>query len=405
MELFRQLGLNDSILRAIQESHFKEPTEIQKHAIPIVLQGKDILACAATGSGKTLAFGAGIIQNTVPGQGIQALILTPTRELAEQISTALDKFSRYYDLSILPVYGGVSINPQITSLRNADVVVGTPGRILDHLERRTIDLSKVKIVVLDEADRMLDMGFIDDVNQIIQNCPKQRQTMMFSATLDNDIDYLTRKYTNNAQEISVKSYIDASKLAQSYYDVPNNLKFSLLLHLLKQEKSDLVMVFCATRRNADFVSRHLRENDVNATAIHGGLSQSKRSALLERFHKGKTNVLVCTDVAARGLDIKGVTHVYNYDLPASSDDYVHRIGRTARAGLNGKAISLLSGRDYENFRKILEDENIEITEEKLPYLKKVEIQMSGNRNFRNGSQNRNSRNYSERKSYSRNRRY
>ena len=371
MEKFRQLGLIEPILKSIQEHRFTEPSEIQERSIPLVLEGHDILAGAATGSGKTLAFGSGILQNTKTGKGIQALILTPTRELAEQVAQSLEKFSKYNPLRIIPVYGGISINPQITALETADIVVGTPGRILDHLERRTINLTKIKTFILDEADRMLDMGFIDDVNKIIEQCPKERQTMMFSATLDSDIDFLAKKYTKNPKEVSVESYVDASKLKQSYYDVPDNLKFSLLVHLLKQEESDLVMVFCGTRRNTDFVSKNLRNNDINATAIHGGLTQSKRSHLLDKFNKGKTNVLVCTDVAARGLDIKGVTHVYNYDLPKQADDYIHRIGRTARAGEEGKAISILASRDYENFRKILGNPDINIEHIEMPKINRV----------------------------------
>jgi len=371
MEKFRQLGLMEPILKSIEEHRFTEPSEIQEKSIPLVLEGHDILAGAATGSGKTLAFGAGIIQNTKPGKGIQALILTPTRELAEQVSQSIEKFAKYNPLRIVPVYGGISINPQMRALETADVVVGTPGRILDHLERRTINLSKVKIFVLDEADRMLDMGFIDDVNKIIGECPAERQTMMFSATLDCDIDYLAKKYTKNPKEISVESYVDSSLLKQTYYDVQDNLKFSLLVHLLKEEESDLVMVFCATRRNADFVSKNLRNNKINASAIHGGLSQSKRSHLLDDFNKGKTNVLVCTDVAARGLDIKGVTHVYNYDLPKQAEDYVHRIGRTARAGEEGKAISILASRDYDNFRKILGNPDLSIEQVDMPKIERV----------------------------------
>jgi len=373
MEKFRKLGLIEPILKSIKEHRFTQPSEIQEKSIPLVIQGHDILAGAATGSGKTLAFGSGILQNTKTGDGIQSLVLTPTRELAEQITQSLEKFSKYNPLRIIPVYGGVSINPQITALETADVVIGTPGRILDHIERRTINLTKIKSLVLDEADRMLDMGFIDDVNRIIEQCPKQRQTMMFSATLDCDIDFLAKKYTNNPKEVSVQQYVDPSKLEQIFYDVPDNLKFSLLVYLLKQEKSDLVMVFCATRRNADFVSRNLRDNKINANAIHGGLSQTKRSYLLDRFNKGKTNVLVCTDVAARGLDIKGVTHVYNYDLPKQSEDYIHRIGRTARAGEQGKAISILASRDYDSFRKILENQDINIKQIEMPRVNKIII--------------------------------
>ena len=224
VEAFRQLGHTEEILKSIKEHRFEIPSEIQKKTVPLILEGKDVIAGSATGSGKTLAFGAGMIQTIEKGKGVQALILTPTRELAEQITIALEKFSKYRELRVLSVYGGVSINNQISSLGHADIVVGTPGRILDHLERRTIDLSKVKTLVLDEADRMLDMGFYDDVDEIIKQCPKERQTLLFSATIDSDIEQLGKKYMNNPQEINVESFVDASKLRQIFYDVPDNLK-------------------------------------------------------------------------------------------------------------------------------------------------------------------------------------
>ncbi|MCX6706846.1 MAG: DEAD/DEAH box helicase, partial [Candidatus Woesearchaeota archaeon] len=329
MENFRKLGIIEPILRVIKDEKFEEPSEIQEKSIPFVVQGKDVIAESATGSGKTLAFGAGIIQNCVRGRGIQALVLTPTRELAEQNTISLKKFSRHCPLNFVSVYGGVSINPQIHDLRMADVVVGTPGRILDHLERRTIDFSRVKILVLDEADRMFDMGFIDDVEQIISQCPRERQTLLFSATISDDIVRISRRYMNNPERVSAESYVDPAKLTQSYYDVADNMKFSLLVHLLKHEHAGLVMVFCNTQKTTDFVANNLQVAGISAQAIHGGLSQAKRNRVMEQFHAKRVYVLVCTDVAARGLDIKGVSHVYNYDIPKESKQYIHRIGRTA----------------------------------------------------------------------------
>jgi len=375
MENFRKLGLNEDIIKALEESKFEVPSEIQEKTIPLVLQGKDVIAGSATGSGKTLAFGAGILQNTQRYGGIQSLILTPTRELAEQITKALKHFSKHNQLNIIPIYGGVSITKQIRELEKAEIVVGTPGRILDHLQRQTIDLSLVKILVLDEADRMLDMGFIDDVDKIITQCPKKRQTLLFSATISQDIAVLAKKYLQHPVEVSAESYIETAKLKQVYYDTPSYMKFSLLVHLLNGEKSGLVMVFCNTRRNADFVEKNLNLNGIEATAIHGGLTQDKRNRVLAHFHSQSVHVLVCTDVAARGLDIKGVSHIYNYDLPPSSKDYIHRIGRTARAGKEGKAISLVSERDYENFNHVLEDHSLEIFAEHTPNVEKVQIKI------------------------------
>jgi len=374
-------------LRSVEEEGFEKPTEVQEKAIPLVLAGRDVIAGSATGSGKTLVFGSGIIQHSEKGRGIQALVLTPTRELAVQITDALRKFSKHKPLEIAVVYGGISINPQILRLRKADVVVGTPGRLLDHIGRRTIDLSNVKILVLDEADRMLDMGFIDDVKQIIRQCPEKRQTLLFSATISDDIVDLARRYMKNPAKVSAESYVDPRKLTQFYYDVPDNLKFSLLVHLLKHEKSGLVMVFCNSRRNTDFVANNLRLAGIDALATHGGLSQDQRNKTMKRFNSEHVCVLVCTDVAARGLDIKGVSHIYNYDIPSESKQYIHRIGRTARAGKEGKAISILSSRDHDNFSMVLEDHSLNIKREKTPRVEQVRIRWQEEQRFhknRNG---------------------
>ena len=384
MDKFRKLGIIPPILRVIEEERFEKPSEIQEKSIPLVLAGKDVIAGSATGSGKTLAFGSGIIQNTENGRGIQALVLTPTRELAQQVSKALRMFSKYKSLEIACIYGGVGINPQIENLRSADVVVGTPGRILDHVQRKTIYLRNVKILVLDEADRMLDMGFVDDVEKIIMHCPRERQTLLFSATITHDVDRLSRKYMKDSVKVSAEAYVDSRKLPQVYYDVQDNTKFSLLVHLLKHEEAGLVMVFCNTRRNTDFVANNLKANGVNALAIHGGFSQDKRNRTMNDFHSKNVYVLVCTDVAARGLDIKGVSHIYNYDMPHDSKDHIHRIGRTARAGKEGKVINLLAQRDWDNFTRIIRDNELDITKEQMPYINRVKISWKGKpRDFRN----------------------
>lgn len=368
---FKELGISEEILKVIQEDKFEKPSEIQAKSIPLVLQGKDVIGGSATGSGKTLVFAAGIIEKTQHGKGIQALILTPTRELAEQVSMALKHFSKYKPLKIVSIYGGLSINPQIEDLKRADIVVGTPGRILDHMERDTIILDSLKILVLDEADRMLDMGFIDDVVTIIKACPKNRQTMLFSATIYDEVVFIASKYMNNPVEIAAEARVDPKKLDQLYYDVPDDMKFSLLVHLLKKEKSDLVMVFCNTRRNTGFVVRNLSANGIPAVSVHGGYTQAKRNNIMEDFHAKKIKVLVCTDVAARGLDIEGISHVYNYEIPKDIKDYVHRIGRTARAGKGGKAIILLSSQDYENFNKIDDDDSLNVIKTELPHLEMI----------------------------------
>jgi len=352
MEQFEKLGLCEHVLKVISAKKFTEPSEIQKKTIPLILEGKDVIAGSATGSGKTLAFGAGMIKNAEKGKGIQGLILTPTRELAEQVSCALAEFAYYKELEITAVYGGVAMGNQVKKLAYADIVVATPGRLLDHMQHNSIDLSKVDYLVLDEADRMWDMGFKEDVGKIVNACPKDRQTLLFSATITGDLADFSEKYMKAPIEISVDNYVDASKLKQIYYDVQDNGKFSLLVHLLKHENAHLVMIFCNTRRNVDFVVKNLELNGVNAQAIHGGMDQNKRTRVLKGFDNAKVNVMVCTDVAARGLDIQGVSHVYNYDLPKDHKDYIHRIGRTARAGESGIAVNILASRDYDSFGNI-----------------------------------------------------
>jgi len=376
MENFRKLGLIDPIVRVIKEQNFEVPSEIQESAIPLIVAGKDVIAGSATGSGKTLAFAAGIIKDVETGKGIQALVMTPTRELAEQVAQNIKKFSKYKPLRVTSIYGGVSINPQINELRRTDVVVGTPGRVLDHMHRQTLNLQHVKILVIDEADRMFDMGFIEDVEKIIKFCPAKRQTLLFSATISPEVSRLSRRHMREPVEVSAESYVDPSKLDQVYYDVPDNMKFSLLVHLLKKEHPGLVMVFCNTQHITDFVAKNLRKQNIEALEIHGGFSQAKRSRTMEDFHAKNFQVLVCTEVAARGLDIKGVSHVYNYDIPKEAKQYIHRVGRTARAGADGKAINILSSRDHDNFRRVLREFNdITIKKEPTPQMERVDIVM------------------------------
>lgn len=385
MESFRKLGLIEPILKSIEEERFTEPSEIQEKAIPLVIKGQDVVAGSATGSGKTLVFGSGIIQNCSRGKGIQALVLTPTRELALQVAESLRGFSKHKPLKTVTVYGGVSIGPQFRELKSADIVVGTPGRILDHIGRRSINLSRVSILVFDEADRMLDMGFIRDVEKITNECPRDRQTLLFSATISGDVGRLAHRYMRNPVNVSVESYVDSSKLEQVYYDVPDNLKFSLLVHLLNEEKAAMVMVFCNSQRNTDFVASNLRFSGIDALAIHGGFSQDKRTRVMKQFNEQKrVYVLVCTDVAARGLDIKGVSHVYNYDIPRDSKSYIHRIGRTARAGEEGKAVNILSSRDYDNFTKVMSDRSLKAYKEEMPHVERVKIRVMDKPNYRRG---------------------
>lgn len=368
---FENFGLSQETLRSIKDMGIEKPTQIQSKTIPHIMNGKDVIGESATGSGKTLAFGCGIVENLIPGKGLQSLVLTPTRELAEQVREALQTLARK-KLRIISVYGGVSIDPQIHNLTKADVVVATPGRFLDHLHRGTVDTSKIKLLVLDEADRMFDMGFIEDVETIIRQCPRQRQTMFFSATISNYIYNLAKKYMNSPVNAAAQNQVDPSKLRQVYYNIQKNMKLSLLLHLLQNEKSGLVMVFCNSRRTTDFVVKNLQKNQVDAIAIHGGLSQNKRTRTMQSFNDGRVSVLVCTDVAARGLHIEDVSHIYNYEIPKDATDYVHRIGRTARAGKDGKVINILSENDHDSFSRVLETyRSFNVEELETPKVRKV----------------------------------
>jgi ATP-dependent RNA helicase DeaD len=368
MEQFEKLGISKEVLSVLSEIGFKTPSEIQEKTIPLALAGKDIIGGSATGSGKTLAFSCPIIENIKSNKKVQALVLTPTRELADQISDSIIQFSKNKNLKITAVYGGVNMEQQIRRIKYSDVIVGTPGRILDHLKRRTLNLDYVKFLVLDEVDRMFDMGFSNDVENILHQCPRNRQTMMFSATISADVEFLAKKHTKDPIKISAESYVDASKLKQIYYDVQQNKKFSLLVHLLKKESQELIMVFCNTRRNVDFVFENLNNKGIKAEAIHGGLSQNNRTRVLNEFKEKRVKVLICTDVAGRGLDIKGVSHIYNYNIPKVNTDYIHRIGRTARAGEDGKVVNIISSDDYMFFRKVMEDRKVKdsMKEEELP---------------------------------------
>lgn len=381
MDTFESLNLSKQLMTAINRLGFKEPTEIQRETIPLILEGKDVIGESATGSGKTLAFGAGIITKCNPKEGIQAIVLVPTRELAEQVKDEMIKIAYNKQIKIMAIYGGVSINPQIQQLRKTEVVIATPGRLLDHLNRQTINTSKVKMIVLDEADRMVEMGFINDVEKIIKTVPKDRQTLIFSATMHGPAKKIAKKHMKDSITIYATKMVDPTKLKQTYYDVPSKLKKELLIHLLQKDSPDLVMVFCNTRRETDIVVDVLKDNGIKSAPIHGGLAQVKRLKTIDSFHNGKFQVLVCTDVAARGLHIEGVAQIYNFDIPKEPGDYVHRIGRTARAGNNGIVINIVSYRDYDNFSRLMTTyREFEIKKEERPYLKTI-IENNPSRKF------------------------
>jgi len=369
---FDDLNINKTIIEKINAIGFNEMTPIQEKCLPEIIKGRDVVGQAETGSGKTLAFCLPILDKIKKNKKTQALILTPTRELCIQVSDVFYDFGDNLGVKTISIYGGVGIEPQIENISKSEIVVSTPGRLLDHIRRGTINLREIDFLVIDEIDKMLDMGFIEDVEKIINKTPKSRQTLMFSATILNDIDKLMNKHLNNPLVIATKYYVDKNKLKQEYYDIYNQKnKFSLLLHLLKNNNSGLSIVFCGTRLEAEAVSKNLKNHKINASAIHGGMTQKKRLQSLYSLKNEKTDVLVATDVAARGLDIQNVTHIYHYDVPKTSIDYIHRIGRTARAGNSGTTITLLTERDHDNFRRVQSDDEIEIKKANYPSFEKV----------------------------------
>jgi len=359
---FEEMGIEENILDSLNAIGFENPTRIQSETIPVIKKGFDVIGQSETGSGKTAAFGIPIVEKVEPNNKLQALVLAPTRELALQIADDFAKFSRFKKLFIQTVYGGVSMQPQISGLRRAEIVVGTPGRILDHMERGTLDASNLKIFVLDEADKMIDMGFIDDIRIIEKHIPKKRQTLLFSATMPEGLQEVRDRFTKNAKKIKTEIKVSEDLLKQYYCNVDYRTKFSLLFHLINTEKPKLGIIFCNSRREADSVARNLRQNGINSTALHGGLTQSRREFVIKSFHSGTIQILVATDLAARGLDIKNVTHIFNYSIPKNIDEYANRIGRTARAGKSGIAISLLSRDDHNSFRKIIHTFSYDIQE-------------------------------------------
>src|SRR3989338_2316211 len=370
---YTEMNIEKPILQAIAELGFEEATKIQEKGISAIQERKDVIGQSETGSGKTAAFGIPIIEKVERGKGIQALIVAPTRELVEQIAENLRQFSKYKRSNITTVYGGVSINPQIDYLRNTDIVVGTPGRLLDHINRGTINFSRTKFVVLDEADKMFEMGFVDDTKRIFEALPREKQVLMFSATINKDVLYIAGRYMKNPLKIQTNKYVEKRLLKQVYYNIKPHEKFSLLTHLLKAQRAGKALVFCGTRGEVDAVAKNLYKQGIDARAIHGGLTQHRRNSIMDDFKQNGLTVLVASDVAARGIDVKDLTHIFNYNIPKTSKEYVHRIGRTARMGDSGIAINLLCEKDYENFNRVLSDHTLEIEKMQAPNFERVQF--------------------------------
>jgi ATP-dependent RNA helicase RhlE len=346
---FDKLGLTPELLRAVAEQGYTTPTPIQAQAIPVVLAGKDLLAAAQTGTGKTAGFTLPLLKilNERKTKGVRCLILVPTRELAAQVQDSVRTYGKYKPLRSTTIFGGVNINAQIQELRRGvDIVVATPGRLLDHVQQRTIDLRTVEILVLDEADRMLDMGFIHDIRRIIGLLPKQRQNLMFSATFPEEIRKLASTFMRDPVTVEVaRRNTPAELVAQVQHPVGQDRKRELLAHLVKENDWHQVLVFTRTKHGANRLAKQLNASGIEADAIHGNQSQPQRTKVLKRFKDDELRVLVATDIAARGIDIDQLPHVVNFDLPHVAEDYVHRIGRTGRAGSSGEAVSLVSHED------------------------------------------------------------
>ena len=408
---FNSLGLSAPLLKAIKEQGYDKPTPIQAQSIPIILQKKDILAGAQTGTGKTASFTLPmleLLQRAKPSKDrkahhVKALILTPTRELATQVEESVRIYGKHLPFKSTVIFGGVKINPQIVALRRGiDIVVATPGRLLDHISQKTINLSKVDFLILDEADRMLDMGFVNDIKKVIAVLPKERQTLLFSATYSDEIKKLSEKFLRSPSLVEVARRNTSSEIVkQAVYHVDKTRKRELLTHLIKEGKWKQVLVFIRTKHGANRLSGQLDSDGISSAAIHGNKSQNARTKALADFKDGKISVLVATDIAARGIDIDQLPHVVNYELPNVSEDYVHRIGRTGRAGNEGEAISLVCVDEddfLKNIEKLIKKDIPKVWEKGFkpdPSIKAEPINMGGNRGARNkprgGNRNNNRR--------------
>lgn len=374
MTRFDQFALSQEILKGIQDIGFEESSPIQAECIPAVLRGEDVIGQAQTGTGKTAAFGIPILERIdVRHQAVQAIILAPTRELAIQVSEELRRIGRPKRVKTLPIYGGQAIGRQIKVLQQGvHIVIGTPGRLLDHLRRGTIDTSNVEIMVLDEADEMLDMGFIDDIEAVFQFLPKQRQLLLFSATMPASIRQLAQKYMRKPKYITVnRGEVTVPVIKQVYYRVLENHKIDALCRILDSEEVDLAIVFCRTKKGVDELTDALQARGYLAGGLHGDLAQQQRDRVMNAFRQGDVELLIATDVAARGIDVGSVSHVINFDIPQDVESYVHRIGRTGRAGRKGFALTLVTPREMKQLRTIEQETGVKLRARELPSLEEV----------------------------------
>lgn len=371
LEKFKELQISDVIIHALNDMGFEEPTPIQAESIPVAMAGNDMIGQAQTGTGKTAAYGIPVLEKILAAPAtkeIQTVILSPTRELAMQVAEEINHLAQFTAIQALPIYGGQDMERQLRRLRKCpQIIVATPGRLIDHMKRGTINLGNISTIVLDEADEMLDMGFIDDINLIMGSTPETRQTLLFSATMPKPIQELAQKFLHDPQIIRMKAKeVTIDLIEQSYIEVPDRQKFDILCRLLDLQEPDLAIIFVRTKRRVDEVSEALKKRGYSAEGIHGDLTQGKRDAVIRQFRERTIDILVATDVAARGLDISGVTHVFNYDLPQDPESYVHRVGRTGRAGQSGEATTFVIPREIEHLRTIERLIKRRITRRKAP---------------------------------------
>lgn len=352
---FSELGISEKLMKSISKIGFEEATPIQAQTIPLALQGKDVIGQAQTGTGKTAAFGIPLLEKIdLKSEKVQGIVIAPTRELAIQVSEELYRIGQEKRVRVLPIYGGQDIGRQIRSLKkNPHIIIGTPGRVIDHINRKTLKLQDVHTVVLDEADEMLNMGFVEDIESILSNVPEDHQTLLFSATMPDPIRRIAERFMKDPELVKVKAKeMTVPNIQQYYLEVQEKKKFDILTRLLDIQSPELAIVFGRTKRRVDELSEALTLRGYAAEGIHGDLTQAKRISVLRKFKEGAIEVLVATDVAARGLDISGVTHVYNFDIPQDPESYVHRIGRTGRAGKNGLAMSFVTPREIGQLKNI-----------------------------------------------------
>lgn len=374
MNQFKELGISDEILRVIEEEGFKSPTDIQKRTIPQILQGKDLIGKSATGTGKTLAFACSVISDCKKNQGVQALILAPTRELAKQVGSEIKKYAKYTGLGVGVIFGGTNAKRDLNIIKSSEILIGTPGRIKDNLEKGSLYLNNLNVLVLDEADMLITTEFMEEIAEIINQCKDERQDLLFSATFPENVEKMALSYMKDPIVIQAKAKaIKKDKINQFFYLCENHEKLSLLIHFLNVNPIGLAIVFANRQESAKIIAKNIKmHTDYECEVLHSDIAQGKRNRILKDFKNQKFDILVTTDIASRGLDVMDVTHIFNYAIPADSKRYIHRIGRTARAGNEGTVINLVSKTDDKKFKEVIDIYKIRPIQKPLPNFKQLE---------------------------------